>query len=127
MSEEKRGFIPDGYTISAYIKESEEWNYPSLKFEYRPMVQHERAKIMERITNAKDAEASERVAHKIIAGRLSSWDLSSEENPVALSESNVSRLEMHLSGRLLDIVMGYEPDDTSDISSDDQEDTDSEN
>ena len=122
---EMRGFIPDGYTISGYIKPSEEWHYPALKFEYRPMVQHERAKIMERITNAKDAEASERVAHKIIAGRLISWNLESEGNPVTLSESNVARLEMHLSGRLLEIVMGYEPDDSADEV--DEEDTDSEN
>ena len=118
------GFIPDGYTLSGFIKASEEWRYPALRFEYRPMVGYEKERIHEKIGKAADAEAGERTTHKALADRLVSWDLTHQGEAIELTESNVSRLEMHLGGRLLSVVMGWEADDISEL---ENEDNDAEN
>lgn len=107
------GFIPDGYTREGFIKATEFHPETSLRFEYRPMVPHERIRAQKRITDAKTDELGETEAHKLIVSRVTSWDLSYEGRPIELTTENVARLEPHLSARLFQIVMGYAVDDSA--------------
>lgn len=120
------GFIPDGYTRKGHIKADADW-YPELNFEYRPMVQRERVRAQSRIREAKTDDLGETEAHKIICERLVSWDLMYDGQPVELSVANVERLEAHLSAKLLNVVVGWEPDDSAELSDADREETDAKN
>lgn len=114
------GFIPDGYTREGFIKASDWHPGTSLSFEYRPMTQTERVIAQKRVTDAKSEELGENEAFKIISERLISWDLEYDGSAVELTLPNVSRLEPHLGGRLFNVVMGYETDDSAELTASEQ-------
>lgn len=121
------GFIPDGYTREAYIKASEFHPNTSLRFEYRPMVPHERIRAQKKITDAKTDELGETEAHRVIADRLKSWDLEHGEATIDITPENIARLEPHLSARLFQVLMGYETDDIAELPDVEQIEADSKN
>lgn len=118
----KCGFIADGYSRSFLILENE-W-HPEVKGTYRPMLGTERASLTTKIeqagqrkgpdgkTDAGVADGEKLAACEVVA-KLIGWDLTDHEgNAVELTPANAPKVEPHLMGRLLNIVAGWDIDDS---------------
>lgn len=104
------GFIDDGYTIQGRIR-AEEGYHPVLQFEFRPMLQREIVQHAGRIRKIREKPgASETEAAKLIASRVTWWDLrNSKGAEVQITEENASRLEPHLFSKLYNIILNQAP------------------
>lgn len=117
-------FIDDGYTCEKTfdgVYGGETFHDP-VKVEFRPLlpreVQRVSARISSRLSDEKLSEdrqiddASD-IGDKAIASQLVDWDLhNSGGTPVAITAANVGRLESHLRGAMLELILGIIPPDS---------------
>lgn len=105
------GFIDDGYTLPGYIA-AEPRLYPALRFQYRPMLAKERARVTEKILKHKDSAKAEEIAAETVVAHVSEWTLTnSKGEAVKIAPENVLRMQPRLFDRLYSIVMGREAPD----------------
>jgi hypothetical protein len=105
------GYIPnDGYTEKGYIAEAKGL-HPALRFEFRPVLQSERATYIQAIDELKPPQLKQAEA-ALVARHVTTWNLGDAKGaPVAVSEAMLSRLKPKLFNRLFQIVMGEEAGD----------------
>jgi hypothetical protein len=97
-----QNFIHDSYNQKAYIKAYPR-KYDEMRFEYRPMLSHERTVIVRGISRLPDDQQDPSVA-AAMAKRLVVWDITHAGKPVPITAENVLHLQSSLFQRLWEIV-----------------------
>lgn len=100
------GYIHDGYTVPGYIQGVPRL-YPSLRFEYRPMLTQARTVVYRKIQTLNDPNKEEEIAAKAIKAQVANWDLKDEkEVGVPLEIEHILRVQPTLFRRIFEIVAG---------------------
>lgn len=104
----RSNFIPDGYTISAYIAERPGL-YQESRFTYRPVLHGERARIVAAMSNAKEPKDASRVIYQTIEKQIVSWDQVDRANePLKATAVNIARMAPEFVERLFNVICGYQ-------------------
>jgi hypothetical protein len=113
----KYGFLADGYTLEHCIPESP--FHPECNITFRPATPVERVTVIRELAKLdradKVAEAEKR-AFEFIAKKLVSWDLVAPPitegaipQTVEISLDNLLKIESHLGGAIMEVVIGNAP------------------
>lgn len=105
MANQVCGYIDDGYTRRGYVAPVDTV-HPGLRFEYRPLLTTQRAKIRKSIELAEDEARAEAIAAEAIAAQFVSWSLTDRRgNAVPIKPEHVLRVVPALFGSIWGIVM----------------------
>lgn len=101
-------FIPDGYTRTVSI-DGVPGEYPPCTFTYRPFRGIERSLWFSRVYAPE--LGGEGAVDKMLAERISAWDLrDAQGHPAAIHANTMAKLGGAIYGRILDVLMGKQPD-----------------
>lgn len=115
-------FINDGYSRTGRIEGSA--FHPSVLFEYRPMLPHDRAALLGRLRQFSHDEnagiaTAEFVVIRELSRRLVSWTLLDRSgNPLPIADATVRAMEPHLLAGVANIVLGFQPGDDERLATD---------
>jgi hypothetical protein len=110
----------DGYTQKGFIKE-ELGLHPPLRFEFRPCTVDEGNAYADKVEGTSN-KVSGIEAHKLIAGKVISWDLQDRHGKrVPINEKNVSQISRALHLKVLSIVMGSRASDPDPLASEEEQ------
>lgn len=124
------GFIDDGYTVDGALIKGRDGLYEDLRLSYRPTTPGERTAALKEMRKAHDSpnpKKSELEAARLIAERLTEWDLKYPEGPrkgqvVEITPANVAKVHPVLSIEIWNmVIMGERASDETRDAKTDQE------
>lgn len=105
------GWITDGFTRSAYVRERKH-QHPAVRFVYRPPLTKERAILRHEAQNCKPDEAEE-LAARTVCKYVKRWDLRDhQDKPAGLTVHNLlNHVDPDIFAAIANIVLGFRTTD----------------